>query len=75
MDSVSLRTASMKWNVPAKYGPHGELFFFLIQRELATMLGSETLVLSSHRGRAATAKGCGERKQQVKKEAEQVVVD
>ena len=31
MDSVCLRTASMEWNVPGKYGPHGELFFFLIQ--------------------------------------------
>ena len=29
-DSVRLRTASTHWNVPGKYGPHGELFFFLI---------------------------------------------
>ena len=43
MDSVSLRTASMEWNVPRKYGPHCELFFFQIQKEPATMLGSETL--------------------------------
>ena len=35
MDSVCLRTASVEWNVPAKYGPHGELFFFLMQKELA----------------------------------------
>ena len=42
MDSVSLRTASMVWNVPGKYGPHGELFFFLIQEEPATMPGSAT---------------------------------
>ena len=27
MDSVCLRTASTEWNVPGKYGPHGELFF------------------------------------------------
>ena len=27
MDSVCLRTASTVWNVPGKYGPHGELFF------------------------------------------------
>ena len=27
MDTVCLRTASMEWNVPGKYGPHGELFF------------------------------------------------
>ena len=24
MDSVSLRTASMEWNVPGEYGPHGD---------------------------------------------------
>ena len=42
MDSVCLRTASMEWNVPGKYGPHGELFFFLIQKEPATVPGSET---------------------------------
>ena len=29
-DSVRLRTASTHWNVPRKYGPHGELFFFLL---------------------------------------------
>ena len=33
---VCLRTASMEWNVPGKYGPHGELIFFLIQKEVAT---------------------------------------
>ena len=38
-DSVCLRTASVERNVPAKYGPHGELFFFLIDKELATMRG------------------------------------
>ena len=27
-DSVRLRTASTHWNLPKKYGPHGELFFF-----------------------------------------------
>ena len=31
----------MKWNVPGKCGPHGELFFF-IKEELAIMPGSET---------------------------------
>ena len=36
MDSVCLRTASMQWNVPGKNGPHGELFFFLIQKEPRT---------------------------------------
>ena len=42
MVCVSLRTASTKWNVPGKYQPHGELFFFLIQKEPATMPGRET---------------------------------
>ena len=42
MDSVCLRTASVEWNVAGKYGPHGELFFFLIQKEPASMPGSET---------------------------------
>ena len=42
MDSVCLRTVSVEWNVPGKYGPHGELFFFLIQKEPATVPGSET---------------------------------
>ena len=32
-DSVRLLTASTHWNVTGKYGPHGELFFFLIQKE------------------------------------------
>ena len=36
MDSVCLRTPSMELNVPGKYGPHGELFFFLIQKTPAT---------------------------------------
>ena len=40
--SVCLRTASVEWNVPGKYGPRGELFFFLI-KELATTPGGETL--------------------------------
>ena len=43
MDSVRLRTASLEWNVPGKYGPHGELFFFLIQKDPATMPDGETL--------------------------------
>ena len=32
-DSVRLRTASVHWNVPKKYGPHGELFFFHLKKE------------------------------------------
>ena len=32
-DSVRLRTASTHWNVPRKYGPHSELFFFLMKKE------------------------------------------
>ena len=42
--SVCLRTASTEWNVPGKYGPHGEpLFFFLIQKEPALAPVDETL--------------------------------
>ena len=32
-DSVRLRTTSMQWNVPGRYGPYGELFFFLLEKE------------------------------------------
>ena len=32
-DSVRPRTASTHWNVPGKYGPHGELFLFLIKED------------------------------------------
>ena len=42
MGSVCLRTASMEWNVPGKCGPRGELFYFLIQKDPATVPGSET---------------------------------
>ena len=31
------KAASVEWNIPGKYGPHGELFFFLIQKEPATV--------------------------------------
>ena len=34
-DVVGLRTTSSVWNVPGKYGPHGELFFFLIKEPFA----------------------------------------
>ena len=30
-DCVRLRTAPSHWNVPQQYGPHGELFFFLLK--------------------------------------------
>ena len=32
MDSVCLRTASMEWNVPGKYGRMASSFFFLIEK-------------------------------------------
>ena len=32
-DSVRLRMASTHWNAPGKYGPYGELFFFLLKKE------------------------------------------
>ena len=30
---MRLRTASTHWNVPGKYEPYGELFFFLLKKE------------------------------------------
>ena len=39
--TVCLRTASVEWNVPGKYEPHGEHDFFLNQLEPAAMSGSE----------------------------------
>ena len=32
-DVVGLRTAASVWNVPGMYGPHGELFFFVIKKD------------------------------------------
>ena len=32
-NSVCLRTTSTQWNVPGRYGPYGELFFFLLKKE------------------------------------------
>ena len=40
-DSVRLHTASTQWNIPGKYGPHGELLFFLIQKKPAFVPDSE----------------------------------
>ena len=42
MDSVCSRTASMEWNVPGKYWPHGDTFFFLTRKEPATLPDGET---------------------------------
>ena len=41
MDTVCLRTVSMEWNVPEKYGPHGVLLFFLIRKKPAIVPNSE----------------------------------
>ena len=41
MDTVCLRTVSMEWNWPEKYGPHGVLLFFLIQKKPAIVPNSE----------------------------------
>ena len=43
MDIVCLRAASMEWNVPEKYGPHGEFLFFLIQKKPEIAQNNETL--------------------------------
>ena len=32
-DSVRLRTTATQWNVLERYGPSGELFFFLVEKE------------------------------------------
>ena len=32
-DNVRLRTTSAQWNVSGRYGPYGELFFFLLKKE------------------------------------------
>ena len=32
-DSVRLRITSTQWNVPGRYGPYGELFFFFLVKE------------------------------------------
>ena len=32
-DSVRLRTTSTQWNFPGRYGPYGELSFFLLEKE------------------------------------------
>ena len=47
MDGVCLRTASVEWNVPGKFGPHGELFFFQIQKEPALAPVGETFLAPS----------------------------
>ena len=41
MDTVCLRTVSMEWNVSEKYGPHGGLLFFLIQKKPAIVPNGE----------------------------------
>ena len=38
LDSVRLRTASTHWNVPGKYGPHGELFFSFLMKKVPMVL-------------------------------------
>ena len=30
---MRLRTTATQWNVPGRYGPYGELFFFLLKKE------------------------------------------
>ena len=32
----------MEWTVPGKYGPYGQIFFFLIEKEPAIAPNSET---------------------------------
>ena len=28
-----MRTTASRWNIPSEHGPHGELFFFLMEEE------------------------------------------
>ena len=32
-DTVRLRTTSTQWHVPGRYGPYGELYFFIFKKE------------------------------------------
>ena len=43
-DSVRLRTASTPWKGPVKYGPHGELFFFVIKKEKGQVVASNEVL-------------------------------
>ena len=54
-DSVRLRTASTHWNAPGKYGRHGELSFFLTQKE--PVVASNEVVPNPHVS-AETLKAC-----------------
>ena len=54
-DSVRQRTASTHWNVPGKYGPHGELFFFFIKKKPEVVLSE---VLPDPFVSAETLKSC-----------------
>ena len=40
-DSVRLRTISTQWNVPGRYGPYGELFFLLLEKEPMVLRGAQ----------------------------------
>ena len=56
MDTVCLRTVSMEWNMPEKYGPHGVLLFFLIQKKPAIVrpsTHSSRMVFKSKGGSAS----------------------
>ena len=53
-DSVRLRTASTYWNVPGKYRPHDELFFFLTQKPVV----ASNEVLPNPYVSAETLKAC-----------------
>ena len=37
-DSVRLRTTSTQWNVPGRYGPYGEFFFFLEREPMSELV-------------------------------------
>ena len=40
---MRLRAAAMEWNEPKKYGPYGELLFFLMQKEPEPLQGKKSV--------------------------------
>ena len=56
-DSVRLRPAFTCWNVPGKYGPHGELFFFPFKKE--PVVASNQVLLNPFLS-AETFKACAQ---------------
>ena len=52
-DSVRLRTTSTQWNVPGRYGPYSELFFFLLEEKEPLVLRELVRFGSQHPSRSS----------------------